>query len=97
MWYGLQVVLSCATTWITYVATGPLQNAKHDLRFPLILCLIFYGVALALEGVRFWMTGMRTLHTDVESSQDIDAAEVQEKDARETIRPLDEKKGLELS
>lgn len=52
MWFGMQVVLSCATGWITYVATGPLQNAKHDLRFPLTLCLIFFTMATALEATR---------------------------------------------
>ncbi|KAF7311958.1 Autophagy-related protein [Mycena indigotica] len=52
MWYGLQIVVSCATTWVTYVATGPLQNATHDLRFPVVLCLVFLAFPVALEVVR---------------------------------------------
>lgn len=52
MWFGLQVILSCATTWVNYVATGPLQSATHNLRFPLVLCLVFLLVPVVLEGLR---------------------------------------------
>ena len=52
MWFGLQVILSCATTWVNYVATGPLQNSTHNLRFPLVLCLVFLVGPLILECVR---------------------------------------------
>jgi hypothetical protein len=52
MWFGLQVILSCATTWINYVATGPLQSKTHELRFPLVVCAVFLVAPLALEGVR---------------------------------------------
>ncbi|KAI1846241.1 hypothetical protein JX265_010618 [Neoarthrinium moseri] len=52
MWFGLQIVLNCATTWVTYVATGPLQNATHNLRFPLILCVVFLAVPPAMEILR---------------------------------------------
>jgi hypothetical protein len=55
LWFGLQLVLSCATTWVAYVATGPLQNATHNLRFPLILCLVFFLVSLILECTRYWL------------------------------------------
>ncbi|KAK5047490.1 hypothetical protein LTR84_006587 [Exophiala bonariae] len=51
-WFGLQIVLSCSTTWISYVANGPLQNATHQLRFPLVLCLIFLLVPVVLECFR---------------------------------------------
>ncbi|EHA56433.1 hypothetical protein MGG_16083 [Pyricularia oryzae 70-15] len=33
-WFGLQVVLSCATAWVNYVANAPLQNATRQLRSP---------------------------------------------------------------
>ncbi|KIX01250.1 uncharacterized protein Z518_08975 [Rhinocladiella mackenziei CBS 650.93] len=39
-WFGLQLILSCATVWINYVASGPLQSATHPLRFPLVLGLV---------------------------------------------------------
>ena len=51
MWFGMQVVLSCATAWVSYVVTGPLQNATHNLRFPLILCLIFLIIPPIIEYV----------------------------------------------
>ncbi|KAK0104120.1 hypothetical protein ONS96_005216 [Cadophora gregata f. sp. sojae] len=47
--FGLQVILSCATAWVSYVANAPLQNATHELRFPLVLCLIMLVVPVALE------------------------------------------------
>ena len=56
MWFGLQVILSCATTWVNYVATGPLQNATHELRFPLVLCLILFIAPLVLECMRATMS-----------------------------------------
>ena len=52
MWFGLQVILSCATTWVNYVATGPLQGSTHELRFPLVLCLVFFTIPLILECLR---------------------------------------------
>ena len=52
MWFGMQVIVSCATTWVSYVATGPLQNSTHNLRFPLIICLIFLTTPVVLEGCR---------------------------------------------
>ncbi|KAM0707711.1 hypothetical protein Q7P35_004358 [Cladosporium inversicolor] len=48
-WFGLQYVLSCATVWVNYIASAPLQNATHQLRFPLILSLIFMVIAFILE------------------------------------------------
>lgn len=59
MWFGLQVILSCVTTWVNYVATGPLQNATHELRFPLVLCLVFLIVPLVLECLRATMSLFR--------------------------------------
>jgi hypothetical protein len=56
-WFGLQVVVSCATTWINYVATGSLQSSKHNLRFPLVLCVVFLLVPPVLETFRLvWGT-----------------------------------------
>jgi hypothetical protein len=52
MWYGLQVVLSCATSWVAYVATGPIQDATHNLRFPTVVCLVFMILPVGLEMVR---------------------------------------------
>ncbi|KAH8878967.1 hypothetical protein GQ53DRAFT_739491 [Thozetella sp. PMI_491] len=54
-WFGLQVVLSCATAWVSYVANAPLQNATHQLRFPLVLCLIILIFPVALEIMRCTM------------------------------------------
>lgn len=51
-WFGMQLVLSNATVWVNYVASAPLQNATHQLRFPLILSVIFLVVALVLEVAR---------------------------------------------
>jgi hypothetical protein len=51
-WFGMQLVLSCGTVWVNYVASAPLQNATHQLRFPLILSLVFLVVALVLEIAR---------------------------------------------
>ena len=56
MWFGLQMILNCGTTWINYVATGRLQNATHELRFPLALCLVFFIVPLVLECMRATMS-----------------------------------------
>ena len=39
--------------WVNYIASAPLQNATHQLRFPLILSLIFMVVAFVLEFSRF--------------------------------------------
>ena len=55
MWFGLQVILSCATTWVNYVATAPLQNHTHNLRFPIVLCLVMLIVPLVLEYLRATM------------------------------------------
>lgn len=51
-WFGLQLVLSCATCWVSYVANAPLQNATHQLRFPLVLCLVIFMLPIVLEAVR---------------------------------------------
>jgi hypothetical protein len=48
-WFSIQLVLSCGTVWVNYVASAPLQNSTHQLRFPLILSLVFLVVALTLE------------------------------------------------
>jgi hypothetical protein len=37
---------------VNYVASAPLQNATLELRFPLILSLVFMVVAFVLEFVR---------------------------------------------
>ncbi|KAL8687320.1 MAG: hypothetical protein Q9218_006474 [Villophora microphyllina] len=55
MWFGLQLILNCATTWVNYVATAPLQNATHNLRYPLVLCLVFAIVPVVLECMRATM------------------------------------------
>ncbi|KAG9235081.1 autophagy-related protein 22-like protein [Amylocarpus encephaloides] len=55
-WFGLQVVLSCATAWVSYITNAPLQNATHQLRFPLVLCLIFLIVPIVLEVIRSTVT-----------------------------------------
>jgi hypothetical protein len=41
--------------WVNYIASAPLQNATHQLRFPLILSLIFMVIAFVLECSRFTM------------------------------------------
>jgi len=41
--------------WINYIASAPLQNATHQLRFPLILSLIFMVIAFVLESCRCTM------------------------------------------
>lgn len=51
-WFGMQLVLSCGTVWVNYVASAPLQNATHQLRFPLVLSLAFLGMAIVLEAAR---------------------------------------------
>lgn len=38
--------------WVNYVASAPLQNATHQLRFPLVLSLIFMFAAFVIELVR---------------------------------------------
>ncbi|KAK8064261.1 autophagy-related protein 22 [Apiospora saccharicola] len=48
-WFGLQVVISCATAWVSYIANAPLQGATNQLRFPLVLCTAFLSVPLVLE------------------------------------------------
>ncbi len=35
--------------WVNYVASGPLQNATHELRFPLLLALLFLLVSVGME------------------------------------------------
>ena len=37
---------------MNYVASAPLQNVTHQLRFPLVLSLVFMLVALVLEIAR---------------------------------------------
>ena len=41
--------------WVNYIASAPLQNATHQLRFPLIISLIFMVAAFVLEVSRFTM------------------------------------------
>jgi hypothetical protein len=55
LWFSLQLVLSWATTRVTYVATGPLQNATHNLRLLLISCIIFFNGPLVLECAMYWL------------------------------------------
>ena len=38
--------------WVNYVASAPLQNATHQLRFPLVFSLVFTVVAFVLELMR---------------------------------------------
>lgn len=51
-WFGMQLVLSNATVWVNYIASAPLQNATHQLRFPLILSVVFLVVAIVVEVAR---------------------------------------------
>ncbi|KAG9239914.1 hypothetical protein BJ878DRAFT_431369, partial [Calycina marina] len=51
-YFGMQAVLSCATAWISYVANAPIQEATHQLRFPLVVCLIFLAIPVLLETFR---------------------------------------------
>lgn len=69
-WFGMQLVLSCATVWVNYVASAPLQNATHQLRFPLILSLVFLAVAFGLEVCRVRMGVFRR---DMEKWKAVDA------------------------
>lgn len=41
--------------WVNYVASAPLQNATHQLRFPLVLSLIFMVFAFVIELARVFM------------------------------------------
>ena len=41
--------------WVNYVASAPLQNATHQLRFPLVLSLIFMVIAFVIELARVFM------------------------------------------
>ena len=83
MWFGLQVILSCATTWVSYVATGPLQNATHELRFPLVLCLVFLLMPLVLEWMRSWSGLLRRERERLLNDANVDAAK--QEDKMETI------------
>jgi hypothetical protein len=47
--------MSINQVWVNYIASAPLQNATHQLRFPLILSLIFMVIAFILEFFRFTM------------------------------------------
>jgi hypothetical protein len=87
LWFGLQLVLSCATTWVTYVATGPLQNATHNLRFPLILCLAFFIVSLVLECTRYWLPYFKK---DRVRWQEMALANIDD-GSREEYTPMEEK------
>lgn len=40
---------------MNYVASAPLQNATHQLRFPLVLSLIFMVFAFVIEIARVFM------------------------------------------
>ena len=83
MWFGLQVILSCATTWVSYVATGPLQNATHELRFPLVLCLVFLLMPLVLEWMRSWSGLLKRERERLLNDANVDAAK--QEDKMETI------------
>ncbi|KAH7031447.1 autophagy-related protein 22-like protein [Microdochium trichocladiopsis] len=74
-WFGLQVVLSCATAWVSYVANAPIQNATHQLRFPLILCLLILVIPVVLEAAR---SQMAIFARDKSRWQEHDAGQNQE-------------------
>ena len=74
MWFGLQMILNCGTTWINYVATGRLQNATHELRFPLALCLVFFTIPLGLESMRATMNLFKKDRARWLQSPDADAS-----------------------
>lgn len=38
--------------WVSYVTNAPLQNTTHQLRFPLVLCLIFLVMPVVIEVLR---------------------------------------------
>jgi hypothetical protein len=38
--------------WVSYVTNAPLQNTTHQLRFPLVLCLIFLVIPVVIEVLR---------------------------------------------
>lgn len=42
-------VIDCGQVWVNYVASAPLQNVTHQLRFPLVISLMFLAVALGTE------------------------------------------------
>lgn len=50
VWLTLEIHF--AQVWINYVASGPLQNATHQLRFPLVISLIFLILPVVLEVCR---------------------------------------------
>ncbi|ETN36788.1 uncharacterized protein HMPREF1541_09066 [Cyphellophora europaea CBS 101466] len=68
-WFGMQLVLSCATVWVNYVASGPLQNVTHQLRFPLVISLIFLVFALSVESCRVTLP---TFQADLRKWHDLD-------------------------
>ncbi|KAJ9609001.1 hypothetical protein H2200_006772 [Cladophialophora chaetospira] len=35
--------------WVNYVASGPLQNSTHELRFPIVISLVFLIVSIVVE------------------------------------------------
>ncbi|KAF2171428.1 hypothetical protein M409DRAFT_18545 [Zasmidium cellare ATCC 36951] len=75
-WFSLQLILSCATVWVNYVASAPLQNATHQLRFPLVLSLIFLVAAFALEVCRvvlpfFTQDQVKWMATDQASASEV--------------------------
>jgi hypothetical protein len=76
-WFGLQVVVSCATTWVNYVATGSLQSSTHNLRFPLILCVVFLLIPPVLEALRL-IWGKARNERQQREQRELDADEVME-------------------
>lgn len=52
--YHGDILLTCSRykVWVNYVASGPLQNATHQLRFPLVLSIAFLVCSLVMEVCR---------------------------------------------
>ncbi|KAK4902931.1 hypothetical protein LTR27_000870 [Elasticomyces elasticus] len=48
----LMIRLIIGQVWVNYVASAPLQNATHELRFPLIISLVFLCFPVVMELAR---------------------------------------------
>lgn len=56
-------------TWVPYVVLAPFQQATNNLRYPLLVCFVFFCVPLAIE-LHHLVSGRRGSTKDNDSSED---------------------------
>lgn len=98
LWFGMQTVLLCATNWINPVTTASLQ-ARTNLRFPMVICVIFGVMAVTMEALRINLSSCKedTFRAQSRSSRNASSAGSLEEKLQDKSEAHSETRSLSLS